>query len=151
MYRILGIKKRSVEKGLILVAATSEQLVRYVTYPDAAIRAKVLSTWPGPVTWLLPATTAVPDWIRGCHASVAVRVSAHPVVNALCSKVGALVSTSANPEGLPPARTLRKVVWYFGDTLDYIVPGDVGALSAPTEIRDASSGAILRPGPRTLC
>jgi len=146
VYRLLWFKKRQVAKGLILVAAFPEQLEKYVQYPDQAVKKRVLATWPGPVTWLLPAKGAVPYWIKGNHDTVAVRVSGHPVVNALCRKAGVLVSTSANPEHMPPAKTLRKVVNYFGHELDYIVPGAVGGLARPTEIRDARSGRILRPG-----
>ena len=146
VYRLLLLKKRSISKGLILVAAFPEQLEKYICYPDASVRNGVLATWPGPVTWLLPAKRETPDWIKGSHTTVAVRVSGHPVVRALCREAGALVSTSANPEHKLPARTLRKVVEYFGHSLDYIVPGEVGGLTGPTEIRDAVSGEIIRPG-----
>ena len=146
VYRLLQLKKRSICKGLILVAAFPGQLEKYVCYPDAHVRERVLATWPGPVTWLLPAQRDVPDWIRGGHTTVAVRISRHPVVRALCREVGALVSTSANPEHKIPARTLRKVVEYFGHSLDYFVPGEVGGLAGPTEIRDAVTGTIVRPG-----
>lgn len=146
VYRLLLLKGRSVTKGLILVAAFPDQLEEYICYPDASVRKRVLATWPGPVTWLLPAKQETPDWIKGSHTTVAVRVSGHPVVRALCREAGALVSTSANPEHKPPARTLRKVVEYFGHSLDYIVPGAVGGLAGPTEIRDAVSGEIIRPG-----
>lgn len=146
VYRLLLFKKRSISKGLILVAAFPEQLEKYVCYPGATVRERVLASWPGPVTWLLPAKRETPAWIKGSHTTVAVRVSGHPVVRALCREVGALVSTSANPGHKSPARTLRKVVEYFGHTLDYIVPGMVGGLTGPTEIRNAVSGEIIRPG-----
>jgi len=146
VYRLLRLKKRRAAKGLILVAASPEQLEPYIHYPDFSVKERVLATWPGPVTWLLPAKRAVPEWIKGEHTTVAVRVSKHPVVSALCRAAGVLVSTSANPELMPPARTLRKVVNYFGHSLDYLVPGKVGGWTSPTEIRDALSGKILRPG-----
>lgn len=146
VYRLLHLKKREAAKGLILVAACPEQLAKYVRYPDSTVSKRVYATWPGPVTWLLPATRLVPDWIKGSHATVAVRVSGHAIVTALCDKAGVLVSTSANPEHKPPARTMRQVVGYFGHALDYIVPGEVGNLSSPTEIREAVSGKIIRPG-----
>jgi L-threonylcarbamoyladenylate synthase len=146
VYRLLSLKKRSMCKGLILVAASPEQLEKYIYYPDTCVRERVLATWPGPVTWLLPARREVPGWIRGNHTTVAVRTSRHPVVRALCREAGALVSTSANPEHKLPARTLNKVVEYFGQSLDYIVPGQVGGLGGPTEIRDAVTDTIIRHG-----
>lgn len=143
---ILATKRRRPDKGLILVASEVSQLLGFMnldTLNDGGRR--VLASWPGPVTWIVPARPGVPDWLTGAHPGLAVRVSAHPLVRALCDRVGALVSTSANPEGAPPARDARRVRAYFGDTLDYILPGTVDTLRRPTEIRDARSGAVLRP------
>ena len=44
----------------------------------------VRAQWPGPRTWIVPATARVPRWITGTHTGVAVRVSDHPDVVALC-------------------------------------------------------------------
>ena len=142
--RILDLKQRSVRKGLILVASSPEQLLPYIVFPNERIRNKVMSTWPGPVTWVLPARPGVPFWIRGDHDSVAVRVSEHKIVRLLCARAGPLVSTSANPSRMPPARSALKVRSYFGEQLDYIVPGKLGLLSHTTPIRDALSGKFLR-------
>jgi L-threonylcarbamoyladenylate synthase len=93
---------------------------------------------------LLPANPATPRWIRGEHTSVAVRVTAHPLASALCETFGgAIVSTSANPAGRPPARTaLQARIRCPG--VDLIVPGATGPLARPTPIRDAISGKVLR-------
>lgn len=144
--RILRLKNRPVEKGLILVAACVEQLAAYIEFPDETVRQRVLSTWPGPVTWVLPARPGVPAWLRGNHKSIAVRVSNHDVVRRLCEKTGALVSTSANPSSRPPAKSALKVRAYFGRSLDYILQASLGSNRRPTEIRDAISGKILRSG-----
>lgn len=143
--RILTMKKRPVHKGLIMVAATIDQLLPYVEFPDKSVKNRVLATWPGPVTWLLPARPIVPDWVRGSHDTVAVRVSDHPVVQSLCRQAGPLISTSANPAGLPPARSALKVRTYFPRQLDYILTGKLGNQDHTTEIRHAGSGKIIRP------
>jgi L-threonylcarbamoyladenylate synthase len=54
------------------------------------------------------------------------------------------VSTSANPTGARPAREVFQVRRYFGDSLDYLLPGRVGAAGRPTSIRDLASGHIIR-------
>jgi L-threonylcarbamoyladenylate synthase len=143
--KILSLKDRSVSKGLILIAASVGQLAPYVEYPDDKVRQKVNSTWPGPITWVLPAEAGVPYWVTGGKNTVAVRVSAHPVVQALCHKVGVIVSTSANPVGCNPATNVIKVRSYFGNKIDYILPGETGRQRHPTEIRDASTDKVLRP------
>ena len=114
---------------------------------DDTILRRLRRSWPGPVTWLLPAAAGVPRWLRGAHETIALRVTAHPLAAALCRQWGgALVSTSANPAGRPPARTALAVRRYFGAAVDAILPGETGGARVPTEIRDARSGCIVRPG-----
>jgi L-threonylcarbamoyladenylate synthase len=141
--RLLRLKSRPLAKGLIVLAASESQLAPYA----ADIPANVRATWPGPHTWLLPANPGVPGWITGQHDKIAVRVTAHPQAAALCRAAGmAIVSTSANRAGEAPARTDREVARRFGRLVDYILPGRVGEAPAPTPIRDAVTGQLVRPG-----
>lgn len=145
--RLLAIKGRDVAKGLILAAADTGQLDGLVDWEalPATVRDTVLATWPGPSTWVLPALPAVPRWITGDHEGVAVRVSAHPLLAALCRACGhPLVSTSANASGEPPARTLAGLSPALLAAIDAVVPGDTGGRLRPTPIRDARSGTALR-------
>ncbi len=145
--RILELKQRPMEAGLILIAADFAQLATFLQPLTPAIRRRVEATWPGPVTWLLPARPEVPLWLRGRHATLAVRVTAHAGTAALCRSFGgALVSTSANPRGREPARTPTKVHRYFTGLIDYVLPGSLGQRRRPSEIRDGLSGAIVRGG-----
>ena len=146
VYKLLALKKRDVEKGLILIA---DDITRFDDLLAPLTRAQcdqVKATWPGPVTWLIPdVEQQLPSWIKGQHSTVALRVSAHPLVQGLCKAYGgAIVSTSANPQGMQPAKEGWQVRRYFGDSLDFITPGIVGGNSKPSEIRDLESGAIIR-------
>jgi L-threonylcarbamoyladenylate synthase len=153
--RILRLKKREVEKGLILVAAGVDQIAALLEPLTEAERATVLATWPGPTTWLLPdPEQLVPTWIKGKFATVAVRVSAHPGVVRLCRAFGGpLVSTSANPADAAPALNRLRVLTWFGSELDYIVPGCLGGQQGPSTIRDLHSAtpvrAAVKQAPRT--
>ena len=143
--RLLDLKRRPERKGLILVAASESQLGFLLQGLSSDERATLSDSWPGPATWLVPHRQRVPTWIRGEHDTVAVRVSAHPVVSALCRAWGGpLVSTSANPGGARPARSLFQVRVYFGITLDGLVPGSLGDQSRPTGIRNLATGEIIR-------
>ena len=145
--RLLRIKQRPVEKGLILVAADIEQLAPFLNHLTPDQHKSLQAGWPGPLTWLVPDNGAVPPWIRGEFDSVALRVSAHPTVRALCSAFGGpLVSTSANPSAKAPARNALRVRRYFQDQLDYVVPGELGDSAKPSEIRDLLTGEIRRLG-----
>ncbi len=141
--RLLRIKQRPAHKGLIVLAADSSQLAWYVE----AIPSEVRATWPGPHTWLLAPRARVPAWVTGKHPRVATRVTAHAQAAALCRAANmAIISTSANRAGETPARAYREVLRRFGDQIDYVLPGKVGDAPAPTPIRDAVGGAIVRPG-----
>lgn len=145
--RLLALKQRTVDKGLILVASTATQLDGLVDWDvlAAADREAVLASWPGPHTWIVPVTPRVPAWIRGAHESVAVRVSAHPVVAALCDAFGgALVSTSANVAGDPAPVECAQLAPRIRDGVDAIVAGETSGLAQPTTILDARSGLKLR-------
>lgn len=143
--RILAIKQRPVTMGLILIAADFGQLERWIIPVSAGIKARVMATWPGPVTWVLPAQAWVPEWIDGGRGSLAVRVTAHPQSAAVCRETGfAIVSTSANRSGRPAARTGIQVRRWFGGELDLILGGATGGCDRPSEIRDAVSGKSIR-------
>lgn len=144
--KVLELKQRPVEKGVILVASSLDQ-VRFLLNPlPRPLQAEAERHWPGPVTCLLPdVERQVPEWVRGKHSSIAVRVSEHPVVRALCEATGMpLVSTSCNPAGRQPARHIWQVRGYFGDQLDWIVPGALGGNRKPSRIIDIVSGQQLR-------
>jgi L-threonylcarbamoyladenylate synthase len=141
---LLALKQRPVEKGVILVASHLDQLAHYIEWPSRTALRRARDTWPGPHTWVVPASPFAPLWVTGAHDSVAVRVTAHPLVAALCERFGgALVSTSANRTGRPPCRTVAEVRRHFGPTLR-VVPGATGGLAAPTTIREAATGHLLR-------
>jgi len=146
--RILQIKERPIEKGLILIAADFMQLEPWVEALEPSLLNPVLDSWPGPVTWLLPARRDVPVWLRGAHPTLAVRVTDHPLTAALCREVGyPLVSTSANRSGQEPARSAEAVESTLGPQIDGILDGPVGSLSGPTEIRDGYTGRVIRLRP----
>jgi len=143
--RLLALKQRPWHKGLILIAAELEALSPWIVPPTDEIRTRVLATWPGPVTWLMPVAAGCPEHVRGRHDTVATRVTAHPVAADLCRRWGgALVSTSANPGGGEPARDAAGVRQLFGEAIDLVIEGPVGDLDRPTPIRDARTGATIR-------
>lgn len=143
--RVLELKRRSVDKGLILIAADFSQLERFCGTLDETRWNEVRASWPGPHTWLFPAGGACPAWVRGDHRTVAVRVTAHPAAASLCRlSGGALVSTSANLSGAAAALTAAEVTAAFGGALDVIVEGATGGCRSVTPIKDALTGESVR-------
>jgi L-threonylcarbamoyladenylate synthase len=110
VFNLLALKKRLPQKGVILVAATLQQFDFILSDLPTPQYELLQQSWPGPITWLVPNNGTIPYWISGDHNSVALRVSAHPLVNALCRAYGGpIVSTSANPQSKPAAKTACKV------------------------------------------
>ena len=145
--RLLAIKGRAIDKGLILIAANLDQLEPLLLPRSAETMAPVLESWPGATTWLLPSRPRVPVWLTGGRDCIAVRVTAHPLAASLCERFGApLVSSSANPSGRPPARTALQTRRAFGSRVDYFLSGATGGAVRPSEIRDARDGRLLRAG-----
>ncbi|MBM7073217.1 threonylcarbamoyl-AMP synthase [Shewanella sp. 202IG2-18] len=145
--KILKIKQRPWEKGLIIVASDFEQLKDYVDFSKLTPQQveQVQSKWPGPVTQVMPALERVSPKLRGTFDTIAVRISAHPVVKDLCDAAGKpLVSTSANLAGEPPIRSGDEIKAQFDEHIDALILGDLGQQTQPSTIIDARTGQILR-------
>lgn len=137
------LKRRPSGKGVILLASDFSQIAPCLELTPA-MRDHMLASWPGPVTWVAPASPAVPDWLS-VAGGVAVRVTAHPLAGALCRAFGGpLVSTSANPSSQRPARDPLTVLRYFADSAVLILHGTTGGEQRPSAIYDAASGARYR-------
>lgn len=146
--QLLALKRRPVDKGLILIAADYQQLLPYIADEQLSSEQKerMFSRWPGPVTWVLPARQETPHWLTGRFSSLAVRVSNHPDVVKLCQAFGKpLVSTSANLSGLPPCRNVAEVLAQFGEGFP-VLQGETGGRQNPSEIRDVLTGELIRQG-----
>ena len=145
--RVFELKQRPPARGVLLIAATFAQVERYIARDavPAARMDEIRASWPGPNTWVFPRASGVPAWIAGEHPGIALRVTAHAPAAALCRAFGgALVSTSANPHGTPPARDLDVLESYFCGALDGVLAAPLGGQSSPTVIRDALTGVIIR-------
>ncbi len=143
--KLLNLKQRSIEKGLIVIAANWQQLTSWMgELPIDRIAAIYAEDLP-PITWSVPASDFVPEWIRGVHDTVAVRVTQHDVARKICLAFGGpIVSTSANLSGHQPCHSYQEVQEQLGDEIDYIVKAETGNLAKPTPIYDALTGARLR-------
>ena len=144
---ILSLKNRSESAGLILIADTFERFHSYVQPVASEQLAMAMATWPGPVTWLFPRASAVPDFLAGRHTTIALRVTAHPICRLLCAAFGgAIVSSSSNPGGAPPATSPDEVANYFAGNghVAGVVEGALGDSTRPSEIRELATGRIIR-------
>lgn len=145
--KLLQLKGRPQSKGLILVADNYSQCLPYVEDTKIPLhkRAEIFSSWPGAVTWLLPAKDSTPSWLTGGRQTIAIRVTAHPVVKHICRAFAKpIVSTSANFSGEVPVTSLSQAQALFADQVDYYVDGPLGSHSSPSVIKDAMTGKVIR-------
>lgn len=144
--RILNLKKRPKEKGLIVLIADWEQLWPLIDENKVPkVRFEALKkSWPGPVTWVFPKASTVPDWITGAHEGIAIRMTAHPVARALCQN-GPIISTSANLAGEEPVREIQDLDEIFPDGVVGVLEGALGNQMTVSPMYNILDGALLRP------
>ncbi len=143
--KVLALKSRAASKGLILVGGNIAHFEFLLDGLPADRREMLEMSWPGHTTWLVPHKQRIPHIVSGQHDTIALRVSNHPVVQALCNRFGGpIVSTSANPQGLPPAISQFKARRYFGKKSVLFAPGQIGAEAKPSKIVDLVTGTVIR-------
>lgn len=140
---VLARKNRPAGQGLILLASSIAQLDDFI---DAAYIGaqypQVLHIGTRATTWCVPPRAGIHPLLTGDFDTLAVRLSHHPVVSALCAALNsAIVSTSANWHHHPPAKNAQEFKQFFAD----IVCVEGSALGAPPSvIKDAKSGKVMR-------
>ncbi|MCL5061413.1 MAG: Sua5/YciO/YrdC/YwlC family protein [Candidatus Thermoplasmatota archaeon] len=145
LQRLIRLKGRSAAKGLLLIADRFKRLKPFVRPLSAAERGRMQRSWPGPVTWVVPASAACPALLTGGRPTIAVRVTAHPGAARLCRSLGmALVSTSANKSGRKPAKTAAECRRIFGARVR-VITGRIGTRKRPSTLIDLATGTLLRP------
>ncbi len=142
--RILRLKRRPQNKGLILIASHYQQVARYLQPLTPAEQAKLQADGAQAITYLMPVKPSCPRWLRGAHDTLAVRFTAHPFARNLCRSAGsALVSTSANRSGMHPAKTYAECQRMFGKEV-WVLRGRVGKRKRPSTIKAWGGDRILR-------
>lgn len=148
---VYAIKGRPSFNPLIAHVAATE-MARHEGLMDERAEALAAAFWPGPLTLVLPAATngQTCELARAGLATIAVRVPAHPVAQALLQAMGSpLAAPSANPSGkLSPTRA-ADVAQELGDSLELVIDGGAcsrGIESTIVAVLPDSGPTLLRPG-----
>ena len=144
--KILQLKQRQQDKGLILVAANFSQLEQFLLPLSKSAIKKLEASWQQQsITWLLPAKPSVSKLLCGKYSTLAVRVTNYQPVIKLCELLNSpIVSTSANPASREPAKNYLQVQSYFGNKIDFCLPGRTAGQQKTSIIQDYRTGMILR-------
>ncbi len=143
--RILEVKQRPMEKGLILIAGEANHLSQWKSQLSSDQYELLTSHTEKPTSWVIPDTQIAPNWVRGEHQSVAIRLVQHEQTKLLCSEFEkVLVSTSANPAGKPPAMNKSEVIQYFDNKIDAIFDAPSGSIKRPSQVKDIITNTLYR-------
>ena len=147
--RILELKKRTTEKGFLLLIPDPEWVPLLSSELPHDYSWLVNRLWPGPITFLLPASKSLPKSITGSQSKIGLRCPALPLLRLWLSQMKRpIVSTSANPSGLSTPHSTKRLDALFGDSVDLFI--DAGELpkSLPSTVIDLCSATpqIVRKG-----
>jgi len=107
--------------------------------------------WPGPLTLLLPRTTAVPDAVTAGRELVGVRMPAHPVALELIRLAGVpIAAPSANRFGRTSPTTAAHVLADLDGRIDALLDGGPTAVGVESTVLDVGAKVIYRPGAVSL-
>ncbi len=107
--KIFKVKGRPPENALLVHVSNMEQVQGLVTCVSEDARRLIEAFWPGPLSIILPASSSVPDIIRGEKAGVGLRMPDHTVALMLIDRAGPLAAPSANRYGRPSPVTADHV------------------------------------------
>ena len=142
--KLLAIKNRPAEKGLIILISDLAQARPYIEPLSEQQIALINQQQERATTWLIPRKKSVSTLLCGHHARLAVRLTQHPIAQSICHYTGsALVSTSCNLAGRPEMTNARQVKSQMFTQVDFTVAGATGEQS-PSRIIDLLSGKLLR-------
>lgn len=153
--RVLSLKGSEADRPFIILIPSLLWLDR-LAVTEERVHALIRHFWPGPLTLVLDAHPDAPVWIQGDEGTVALRHSPGAFVGALFDSYDQpLVSTSANPRGLPPPSSAAEVASYFGDSpgrIDLLVDCPEDMTGEPSTVLLLAGGekTVLREGPVTV-
>ncbi|MDC0948698.1 L-threonylcarbamoyladenylate synthase [Gammaproteobacteria bacterium] len=143
--QIIALKRRRPEKGMIVLIGDVQDLSQLCPPLDTSTLQMLSQSWPGAVSFILPARADLPSLLHGGTRCIAVRLSAFEPARRLARAAGGtLVSTSANLSSRPALRYAGEVRRLFGSRLDGLVVGRCGDATRPSRLIDATSGRVLR-------
>ena len=147
--RLFDAKQRPASDPLIVHVATVDAIAPLVTAwpPDAAALAEHF--WPGPLTLVLPRAPIVPHSVTAGLDTVALRVPAHPVAQALLRETAIPVAApSANLFSRPSPTTAAHVLDDLDGRIDMIVDAGPTTVGLESTVVDLSTPAplVLRQG-----
>jgi L-threonylcarbamoyladenylate synthase len=138
--RVFHAKGRPADKPLLVLVDSLAMAETIVAAVPPGARALMARYWPGPLTIILPARSHLPEALTGGTGTVGVRISIHPLAQALVREAGVPVTApSANPHGRPSPRTAEAVRAGLRALVDLVLDGGTTPGGPPSTLVDATA------------
>ena len=148
--RIFAAKERPGWDPVIVHVCDLEMLERVAEISSsltAKVEALMAAFWPGPLTLLLPRTSAVPDSVTAGRPLVGVRKPAHPMALELIRRASVPVAApSANRFGRISPTTAAHVLEDLDGQIDAVLDGGATSVGVESTVLDVGAMMIYRPG-----
>ena len=147
--RIFAAKGRPSTDPIIVHLAVQEALPQIAHDIPERAWALAAAFWPGPLTLILQRAALVPENVSAGRPTIAVRMPAHPVAQALITAAARpLAAPSANRFSRPSATSAQHVLEDLGGRIDLILDGGPAPIGVESTVVDLTTEPprILRPG-----
>lgn len=148
--RILEIKERPVDKGLLVLVPGPDWLERLAQDVDSDCLTICEQFWPGPLTILLKARPELSPKLTGREGKIGIRWPANPLLQEWMERIpGPVVSTSANLSGREVISSPGELKKLFGSLVDLFVQSSEPVNGTPSTVLDLTCAPprLLRQGP----
>jgi L-threonylcarbamoyladenylate synthase len=147
--RIFGIKGRELRKPLPLIASSLEAVHQAIAEWPFSAEKLSRAFWPGPLTLVLRAAPHIRPLIHGNTGRIAIRVSSHPVAQALATEAGGLlIATSANQANQRPYQRPSELPGEFLALVDALI--DAGPCGGTLRGHPSTVVDVSTVGPRLI-
>ncbi len=149
---IFAAKNRPADHPLIVHLGDAAQLADWAVDIPPAACTLIERFWPGPLTLVLHKAPGVDAVVTGGHATVALRMPAHPALLALLQTSGlAVAAPSANPHKRLSPTSAAHVMESMAGRLAAVLDGGECTLGIESTILDLTGDVpqVLRAGPVT--
>ena len=147
--RLFELKQRPPDRGVLLLIPELAWVARCARSVPKDFYPLAEALWPGPVTFLLPASPQLPALIAGGQGKVGLRKPELPYLRSWIEATGApLVSSSANISGQPLPQSVQELATLFGNRVDlFLEAAEMGEAQASTVVDLCTEPArIVREG-----
>lgn len=139
--RIYKLKQRQPSKPFIILVDSLTDIELFGIKLSPKEREQIMQFWPGPVSIILRCGSDKFSYLHRGGKTLAFRMPAKDELRNLIKLTGPLVAPSANPEGLPPANSIKQAKAYFGKNVDFYKSGKTS--SRPSKIIQIIDGKVV--------